>query len=198
MNKCFPGKEIAHRCVSWNELKQIYTAYPGPNKQAIFDPPPPPPGLAVLVHKWIWTKAIYRFEFNVSTWYISADQVFLRSYVLRQIRLRSLAGKYLFITDLDHFTGSPSSQFPLLLSSKKSKSRKWKLGGKENLFNRSWSENNHTRSKTTPIKHCKAFFIETPANIYLLESITWIPIEILYVLAHGRGSRPFWGLHNMM
>ena len=48
----------------------------------------------------------------------SADQVFLKTYVLRQIRLRSLVGN-VYLSDLDHFTGSRSSQFPLLLSSKK-------------------------------------------------------------------------------
>ena len=77
----------------------------------------------------------------MSTSYISADQVFLRSYVLRQIRLRSLAGNqmFIFITDLDHFTGSLSklSVSTPTKQQKKSKSSEWKLGGKENRFNRS-------------------------------------------------------------
>ena len=75
------------------------------NKHANFDPP-----LA-----WL---SLFTSEYGQRyiSWYISADQVFLRTYVLRQIRLRSLAGN-VYLSDLDHFTGS--SQFPLLLSSKK-------------------------------------------------------------------------------
>ena len=45
-------------------------------------------------------------------------------------------------------------------------------------------ENNHTGSKKTPSNKVKHILLKIHASIYLFESITWIPIQILYVDRH--------------
>lgn len=75
----------------------------------------------------------------MSTWYISADQVVLESTFYGKFVSGRLQEMFIFITDLDHFTGSLSklSVSTPTKQQKKSKSSEWKLGGKENRFNRS-------------------------------------------------------------
>ena len=38
--------------------------------------------------------------------------------------------------------------------------------------------------RTNQVKKVKLFLLKIPATIYLLESMTWIPVQILYVHGH--------------
>ena len=45
-------------------------------------------------------------------------------------------------------------------------------------------ENNYTASKNKQSKYGKLYFIEHSSEYYVLESFTWIPLQILYIHGH--------------